>query len=61
MRNLIGRLTSPGQTICDPFLGGGTTAVVSIVLGRNFVGCDIDREAVEISRRRIQSILHPPP
>ena len=52
MADLVERLSSPGQLVCDPFVGGGTTAVVSLKLGRRFVGCDTDAAAVETSRRR---------
>lgn len=51
--DLVERLTKPGQLICDPFLGGGTTAVVALALGRRFVGCDISEECVEKSRMRL--------
>ena len=54
MADLVGRLTKPGQLICDPFLGGGTTAVVSLALGRRFVGCDIDLKCVEATRQRVE-------
>jgi len=53
MADLVGRLSRPGQTICDPFLGGGTTAVVSLALGRKFIGCDIDKKHVETARARV--------
>ena len=53
MEDLIGRLTKPGQIVCDPFLGGGTTAVVSLALGRRFIGCDIDPQCVENTRKRL--------
>jgi len=52
MADLIGRLSKPGQLVCDPFLGGGTTAVVCHDLGRRFVGCDIDETAVATSTGR---------
>ena len=39
MGQLVDRLTVPGQLVCDPFLGGGTTAVVCMKLARKFVGC----------------------
>jgi hypothetical protein len=52
MADLIDRLTKPGQLICDPFLGGGTTAVVAHALGRRFVGCDIDETCVETTTAR---------
>ena len=54
MADLVERLTKPGQLICDPFLGGGTTAVVSLALGRRFVGCDIDAAAVATTRQRVE-------
>lgn len=52
MADLVGRLSKPGQLVCDPFLGGGTTAVVCHGLGRKFVGCDIDETAVATSTAR---------
>jgi site-specific DNA-methyltransferase (adenine-specific) len=56
MSNLIERLSKPGQLICDPFVGGGTTAVVSLKLGRRFVGCDIDENCVKRSIERCKEI-----
>jgi site-specific DNA-methyltransferase (adenine-specific) len=53
MADLVERLTKPGQLVCDPFLGGGTTAVVSLALGRRFVGCDVDAAWVEKTRKRL--------
>lgn len=52
MVDLVNRLTKPGQLVCDPFLGGGTTAVVCHGLGRRFIGCDIDDVAVKSSKAR---------
>ena len=49
---LIERLTSPGQVVCDPFLGGGTTAVACLKTGRRFVGCDIDENNVKTAVER---------
>jgi 16S rRNA G966 N2-methylase RsmD len=51
--DLVERLTSPGELICDPFLGGGTTAAVALRLARRFVGCEIEPEMIATSRRRI--------
>lgn len=50
---LIERLTDPGHLVVDPFLGGGTTAVVCRGLGRRFIGCDVDAAAVSTSRERV--------
>jgi len=54
MCDLITQLSKPNDLICDPFVGGGTTAVVALHLGRRFVGCDIDQESVDKSIGRCQ-------
>ena len=54
MLSIISKLTKPGQTVCDPFLGGGTTAVASLALNRNFVGCDTDAECCQKARQRME-------
>jgi DNA modification methylase len=46
-------LTRPGDVVCDPFCGSGTTAAVAKRLGRNFVGCDLRESQVELARRRL--------
>lgn len=42
MERIILMTTQPGDTVFDPFMGCGTTAVAAIKTGRNFVGCEID-------------------
>jgi site-specific DNA-methyltransferase (adenine-specific) len=54
MMELVKKLTKPGDLICDPFIGGGTTAVVSLMLGRRFVGCDTDIDCVNKSLERCE-------
>jgi 16S rRNA G966 N2-methylase RsmD len=44
----------PDDTICDPFLGSGTTGVAAIRAGRNFVGYDIDPRAIETATDRLR-------
>jgi hypothetical protein len=51
---LVDRFTAPGETVLDPFLGGGTTGVACIELGRNFIGVDIDADAIDTSARRLR-------
>lgn len=53
MGRLVRAFSAPGELVCDPFLGGGTTALAALELGRRFVGCDVDAQAVEASRRRL--------
>jgi site-specific DNA-methyltransferase (adenine-specific) len=57
MADLVERLTKPNQLVCDPFGGGFVTAVVSLALGRRFVGCDIDAGTVEAAMRRCEAAI----
>jgi site-specific DNA-methyltransferase (adenine-specific) len=41
------RITTPGMRVCDPFMGGGTSAVVAIDAGCAFLGIDHDLEGYE--------------
>ena len=52
-RRLVRSFSHPGDTVCDPFVGGGTTAKASLVEARNFIGCDVDAEAVAMTERRL--------
>ena len=56
MRDLMKRFVRPGQTVLDPFLGGGTTAVVALELGAYFIGYDIDPKAIDATKARIGGI-----
>jgi len=48
----IGNICPPEGTVFDPFCGGGTTAIACKRLGRNFITCDIDAEALAIAKGR---------
>lgn len=54
MADLFDRVANQGDVILDPFLGGGTTGVVAVSLGHEFIGADIDPAVVETARQRIQ-------
>ncbi len=53
MLDLLLRFSEPGDLVCDPFLGGGTTAMVCAASGRCFVGFDADASAIEVARGRL--------
>lgn len=45
--------SEPGDVVFDPFLGSGTTAVVSKKLGRHYVGIEMDERWACISLKRL--------
>ena len=52
MRKLIIENTNKGDTIFDPFMGSGTTAIAAMMEGRNFIGCEINNEYFQICTKR---------
>lgn len=48
---LILRYTKRNEMVFDPFLGSGTTAYEAELLGRNFIGIDIQKTLVEFVRK----------
>ena len=49
-RSIIQKFSSPGDTILDPFMGGGTTVIEGVTLGRRIIGIDLNSLAVFIAR-----------
>lgn len=49
-RHFIEQFSEPGDTVYEPFLGSGTTAVEANILGRNAIGNDVNELAVLISK-----------
>lgn len=49
----IDRLTSPGDTVYDPFMGRGTTPIQAALMGRRAVGNDINPLSTLLTRPRI--------
>ena len=53
MTALAGDFTRPGQVICDPFMGSGTTGLAALRLGRRFCGIEMDRETFNTAEARL--------
>ena len=51
MHWIMGRVK--GQTICDPFMGSGTTGVACVRAGRNFIGIERDAKHFKTACDRI--------
>lgn len=59
--DLIRRYTKEGELVLDPFMGGGTTAIESWLLGRRSIGLDISPHAFSITRKRIAEMAEKAP
>jgi DNA modification methylase len=53
MSYLIRKLTKPGDTVLDPFMGSGATLAACLQTGRNFIGIELDPRWFAIAQRRI--------
>lgn len=58
-RQLIRRLSQPGETVADIFCGSGTTLVEAIALGRSAVGVDANPLACLMSRAKTSHLEVP--
>ena len=53
MRAVVRDYSRPGDLVCDPFVGSGTTALAAVMEGRRFVGAEQKPEHYEIATRRL--------
>jgi len=57
MQWLVGRASLEGMTVCDPFMGSGTTGIACIGGNRKFIGIEKDPAHFETARKRIERAL----
>lgn len=56
LSRIIQASTKDGAWILDPFTGSSTTGIAANLLGRRFLGIDIDNEFLQISKARKEEI-----
>lgn len=56
----VAAYSDPGETVCDPFMGSGTTGVACVNLGRKFLGIEIDPGYFDIACRRLEEATKQP-
>lgn len=54
IERIIKASSKPGDLVADFYMGSGTTAEVCRQLNRNFIGCDINPKAIEITNKRLK-------
>lgn len=57
LSRIIKASSNPGDLVLDPFSGSATTLVAAAVLGRRYLGFDIDPKYVELGNNRIIETL----
>ena len=53
MRALVRDYSRPGELVCDPCAGAGTTLLAAKLEDRAWIGCDIDENHTRIARGRL--------
>lgn len=54
---VIASSSLPGDLVLDCFIGSGTSAAVAQKLGRRWIGCDINKGAIQTTAKRIQELM----
>ena len=54
LERIIKISTDEGDCVLDPFCGSGTTLVSAKLLGRKYIGIDINADAIAISKKRLE-------
>jgi len=55
IERIIKASSNKNDLVLDCFIGTGTTAVAAKKLNRNFIGCDVNKEYVNIANKRLKS------
>ena len=56
LERIILASTNENDLILDPFSGSGTTGIAANMLGRNYVGIDLDKNYLDISIKRYEDL-----
>ncbi len=58
LERIIKASSNPGDLVLDCFIGSGTTAAVAQKLGRRWIGCDINKGAIQLTSKKLQGIIN---
>jgi len=56
LKRIIFASSNPGDIVADFFCGSGTTLAVAEKLGRRWIGCDLSKFAIQVTRKRLLDI-----
>ncbi|MGB0453192.1 MAG: DNA-methyltransferase, partial [Bacteriovoracaceae bacterium] len=55
LEKIIELASDEGDVVMDPFCGSGTTMVAAKLLNRKFIGMDVSKDAIELSKQRVDN------
>lgn len=56
---LVQLLSEPGDLVCDPFCGSGTTGIEALKLGRRAWLSDLNQASILVTRGKIAALVNP--
>ena len=57
LERIIKASSNPGDIVLDPFCGSGATCKVAKMLSRQYIGMDVSKDAVSVSKKRLAELL----
>src|SRR3989338_6483704 len=58
LERIIKASSNPDSIVLDCFAGSGTTQAVAQKLGRRWIGCDINKGAIQTAGKRLQKVIN---
>ena len=56
MRSIVRDYSRPGDLVCDPCCGAGSTLIAALAEGRRAIGCDRDEAHAEMAQRQLSGL-----
>ena len=56
LKRIVLASTKKGDIILDPFTGSSTTGLAAVMFGRKFVGIDMEKEYLDLSKNRFKDL-----
>ena len=56
LRRIVLASTNKGDVVLDPFTGSSTTGIASVLNDRKFVGIDMEKDYLELSKKRFNDL-----